>query len=88
MSRKVKKWLRSYPSARRLENMDFATFSLGLCYLLSFPTWRWEMRRKVKKWLKSYPSAGRSVKMDFPTIFCFPTWRWEMSRKVKKGLKS
>ena len=30
MSRKVKKWLRSYPSAGRLENMDFATFSLFL----------------------------------------------------------
>ena len=27
----------------------------GLSYLLSFPTWSWEMRRKVKKWLKAIP---------------------------------
>ena len=69
MSRNVKKWLRSYPSAGRLGNMDFATFSLVLCYLLSFPTWWSEMRRKGRKWSKSYPSAGRLVKMDFATIF-------------------
>ena len=43
----------------------------GLSCLLSFPTWRWEMRRKVKKGLKSYPSAGRLVKIDFLTFCLF-----------------
>ena len=43
----------------------------GLCYLLSFPTWRWEMSGNVKNYLKSYPSAGRIEKMDFPTFSIF-----------------
>ena len=76
MSRKVKKWLKGYPSAGRLVKMDFVRCLFlymevgdeqkseemakklsqcyyvsedGLGYLLSFPTWRWEMSRKVKK---------------------------------------
>ena len=64
MRRKVKKWLKSYPSAGRLVKMDFRT-------IYCFPTWRWEMRRKVRKWRNSYPSAGRLVKMDFPTFSLF-----------------
>ena len=30
MSRKVKKWLKTYPTAGRLVKMDFPTFSLFL----------------------------------------------------------
>ena len=30
MSRKVKEWLESYPSAGRLVKMDFRTFSISL----------------------------------------------------------
>ena len=64
MRRKVKKWLKSYPSAGRSVKMDFPT-------IFCFPTWRWEMSRKVKKGLKSYPSGARLVKMVFPSCSLF-----------------
>ena len=81
MSRKVKEWLKSYPSGDRLVKVDFPTFAL-------FLHGGGKMSRKVKKWLKSYPIAGRLVKMDvsIPAL-SFPTWRWEMCRKVEKWLK-
>ena len=69
MSRKVKKWLKSYPSAGRLVKMNCRTLSL-------FVRGGWGMSIQVKKWLKSYPSAGRLVKMDFHIFSLFLHGGW------------
>ena len=85
MRRKVRKWLKSYPSAGRLVKINFPTFSL---FLYEGGGGGGGDEQKSEEMAKKLSLSWQGSEDRLFYLLSFPTWRSEMSRKVNKWLKS